>query len=158
LIYHFALAAFDGWTEYEKLSGGNWRPDHGHHSARHDYTVTIQDTGHPITRGMKTTFVQANDELYANLLWQPEGMFHVLATAWDDHKLYRQGEKQPLLGPGLDQPVLWTTKWGNGRILVTAMGHDADAMKSAAFAATFTRGAEWAASGEVTIPLPPELR
>jgi len=38
------------------------------------------------------------------------------------------------------------------------MGHDADAMKSAGFAATLTRGAEWAATGEVTIPLPAELR
>ena len=25
VIYHFAMAAFDGWTEYEKMSGGNWR-------------------------------------------------------------------------------------------------------------------------------------
>ena len=28
VLYHLALGAFDGWTEYEKMSGGNWR--HGH--------------------------------------------------------------------------------------------------------------------------------
>jgi type 1 glutamine amidotransferase len=158
VVYHFATAAFDGWTEYEKISGGNWRPNNGHHSARHDYTVTIVDKDHPITRGMKATFPQANDELYANLRWQPEGSFHVLATAWDDHSLYKPGEKQPIPGPGLNQPMLWTVNYGSGRVFVTAMGHDADAMKLPGFVATLTRGTEWAATGDVTIPLPDELK
>ncbi|HYM06191.1 MAG TPA: ThuA domain-containing protein [Terriglobales bacterium] len=158
VVYHFAMAAFDGWTEYEKMCGGNWRPNNGHHSARHDFTVEIKDTGHPVTRGMKASFSQANDELYANLRWQPEGGYHVLATAWDDHSRYKPGERQPIPGPGLNQPMLWTVNYGNGRVFVTALGHDPDAMKSAGFAATLTRGAEWAATGNVTIPLPDELR
>ncbi|MCL4850204.1 MAG: ThuA domain-containing protein, partial [Bryobacteraceae bacterium] len=32
VMYHFSTAAFDGWTEYEQMSGGNWRPNNGHHS------------------------------------------------------------------------------------------------------------------------------
>jgi len=158
VIYHFALAAFDGWTEYEKLSAGNWRPNHGHHSARHDYTVTVKDAGHPIMRGLKATFPQTNDELYANLQWQPAGAFHVLATAWDDHSLYKAGEKQPIPGPGANEPVLWTVDYGSGRVFITALGHDAAAMKSPGFIATLTRGAEWAATGNVTIPVPDELK
>jgi hypothetical protein len=158
VIYHFSLAAFDGWTAFETLSAGNWRPNFGHHSARHDFTVKVRDTGHPITRGMKASFPQPNDELYANLKWQPAGTFHVLATAWDDHALYKPGEKQPVPGSGLDHPMLWTVQSGKGRVFVTALGHDADAMKSAAFVGTFTRGTEWAATGEVTVPLPAELR
>jgi type 1 glutamine amidotransferase len=158
VIYHFALAAFDGWTEYEKLSAGNWRPNHGHHSARHDYTVTVKDADHPIMRGLKATFPEINDELYANLQWQPEGAFHVLATAWDDHSLYKQGEKQPVTGPGLNQPVLWTVNYGSGRVFVTALGHDAAAMSSPGFVTTLTRGTEWAATGNVTIPVPTELQ
>lgn len=151
VVYHFSMAAFEGWSEFEKMSGANWRPNHGHHSARHDFTVTIQDQEHPITRGMPATFVQANDELYANLKWQPEGSYHVLATAWDDHSLYKPDEKQPLAGRGLDQPMLWTVNYGSGRVFVTALGHDPDAMKSAGFIATFTRGTEWAATGNVTL-------
>ncbi len=158
VMYHFALAAFDGWTEFEKMCGANWRPNNGHHSARHDYTVTIRDTDHPITRGMKATFPEANDELYANLKWQPAGAFHVLATAWDDHSKYKPGEKQPIPGVGADEPVLWTVKYGSGRVFSTALGHDAAAMQSAGFAATLTRGTEWAATGDVTIPLPAELQ
>src|SRR6516165_1882991 len=63
VVYHFAAAAFDGWTEFEKMCGGNWRPNNGHHSARHDFTVTVTDPEHPITRGLRATFPQANDEL-----------------------------------------------------------------------------------------------
>ena len=85
VVYHFSTAAFNGWTEFEQMCAGNWRPNNGHHSARHDFTVTITDAEHPITRGMSATFPQANDELYANLKWQPEGSYHVLATAYDDH-------------------------------------------------------------------------
>src|SRR3989442_10053446 len=32
VIYHFALSAFEQWPEFEKMSGGNWRPNQGHHS------------------------------------------------------------------------------------------------------------------------------
>lgn len=81
----------------------------------------------------------------------------MLATAWDDHSLYKPGEKQPIPGAGADEPMLWTVKYGSGRVFATALGHDAAAMQSAGFAATLTRGAEWAATGEVTIPLPAEM-
>ena len=143
VMYHFSAAAFNGWSEYEKLSGGNWRPGNGHHSARHDFTVTIKDTEHPVTKGLKS-FTHTNDELYANLRWQPAGTYHVLATAWDDHKLYKN-PRQPTPGDGLDQPVLWTVQYGKGRVFATALGHDADAMKSEGFVTTLVRGATWAA-------------
>lgn len=149
VVYHFSMAAFEGWTEYEKMCGANWRPDNGHHSARHDFTVTVKDAEHPIMRGVPATFPQGNDELYANLKWQPAGSYHVLATAWDDHSLYKAGEKQPIPGKGLDQPMLWTVDYGKGRVFVTAMGHDPAAMKDAGFVTTFTRGTEWAATNGV---------
>ena len=99
VLYHLALGAFDGWTEYEKMSGGNWRPNNGHHSARHDFTVDIKDADHPITRGLKS-FRVTTDELYANLRWQPEGTYHVLATAYDDHALYQRQGAPADSGPG----------------------------------------------------------
>ena len=57
-------------------------------------------------------------------------------------------------GAGLNVPMLWTVNYGKGRVFVTALGHDPEAMKSAGFIATYTRGTEWAATGAVTIPLP----
>jgi hypothetical protein len=157
VLYHFALASFEHWPEFEKLSGGNWRPNQGHHSARHDYTVDVRDASHPIMKGLKKSFPQLNDELYANLKWQPPEAFHVLATAYDDHKLYKGQARQPIPGDGLDHPMLWTLNYGQGRIFVTALGHDAAAMKTAGFITTLQRGSEWAATGQVTIAAPAEL-
>jgi type 1 glutamine amidotransferase len=156
VLYHLALGAFDGWAEYEKMSGGSWRPNNGHHSARHDFTVDIKDTEHPITRGLKS-FQMTTDELYANLRWQPEGSYHVLATAYDDHALYNEKVRQPIPGPGIHQPILWTTQYGMGRVFVTTLGHGPGEVKQVAFGTTFARGAEWAATGKVTLPIPPEL-
>lgn len=163
VVYHFSAAAFNGWGEYEQMCAGNWRPNNGHHSARHDFTVTLADRDHPITQGIRATFAQANDELYANLKWQPtgaspEGSYHVLATAYDDHSLYKPNEKQPIPGAGMQQPMMWTVKFGAGRVFATALGHDADAMKLPGFLTTLARGAEWAATGRVTIPVPEELK
>jgi type 1 glutamine amidotransferase len=53
--------------------------------------------------------------------------------------------------------MLWTTSYGQGRVFVTALGHDVPAIRTPAFIATFVRGCEWAATGKVTVPLPPEL-
>jgi uncharacterized protein len=162
VVYHFSMAAFDGWAEYEKMSGGNWRPNNGHHSARHDFTVDVKDPEHPITRGLKASFPQSNDELYGNLRWQPQGSFHVLATANDNHALYQFSRTdsrapQPLNGPSTDEPMLWTVDYGQGRVFTTALGHDVATIQTPAFVTTFTRGAEWAATGKVTLPIPPAM-
>ena len=157
VMFHFSVAAFEGWEEYDKLSGGNWRTNQGHHAAAHDFTVDIKDTDHPVTRGLKKSFLQPKDELYANLKWQPEGTYHVLATAWDEHALYKGKAKQPTPGPGLHHPMLWTLQYGKGRVFATVLGHDAPAVSTPAFVVTFARGAEWAVTGNVTQPIPPEM-
>ncbi len=162
VVYHFSTAAFDGWTEYEKISAGNWRPNNGHHSALHSFVVDVKDQEHPITKGLKLKFPQPNDELYGNLRWQPAGTYHVLATAYDDHALYAASRTdsrapQPLVGAGADQPMLWTTDYGTGRVFTTALGHDVEQVQTPAFITTFTRGAEWAATGKVTLPIPAEM-
>jgi type 1 glutamine amidotransferase len=162
VVYHFSMAAFDGWTEYEKMSAANWRPNNGHHSAPHNYVVDIKDQEHPITKGLKLSFPQTNDELYSNLRWQPAGTYHVLATAYDDHALYAASRTdarapQPLEGAGANEPMLWTVDYGKGRVFTTALGHDVDQVQTPAFMVTFARGAEWAATGKVTLPIPPAM-
>jgi type 1 glutamine amidotransferase len=162
VVYHFSMAAFDGWTEYEKMSAANWRPNNGHHSAPHNYVVDIKDQDHPITKGLKLSFPQTNDELYSNLRWQPASTYHVLATAYDDHALYAASRTdarapQPLEGAGANEPMLWTVDYGKGRVFTTALGHDVEQVQTPAFTVTFARGAEWAATGKVTLPIPPAM-
>jgi len=157
VMYHLALGAFYHWTEWEKMSGGNWRDGRGHHSAQHDFDVDLIDRNHPITRGLKTPLRMEDDELYANLIYQPEGNYHVLATAYDDHSLYGENVRQPIPGPGIHQPILWTVDYGQGRVFVTTLGHDGEDVLHPTFVTTFTRGAEWAATGAVTLAIPPAL-
>ena len=157
VLFHFSAASGDGWAEYEKMSGGNWRPGHGHHSPMHGFELTVRDTDHPVMRGIRPKLRVVWDELYANLKWQPAGTYHVLATAWDDHKLYQGKAKQPTPGDGMDHPILWTVNYGQGKVFATVLGHDAAAVQTPVFTGTFTRGAEWAATGVVTIPLPRQI-
>jgi len=157
VMYHLALGALYHWTEWEKMSGGNWRDGRGHHSAQHDFDVDLIDRNHPITRGLKTPLRMEDDELYANLIYQPEGSYHVLATAYDDHSLYGENVRQPIPGPGIHQPILWTVDYGQGRVFVTTLGHDGEDVLHPTFVTTFTRGAEWAATGAVTLAIPPAL-
>jgi len=157
VLYHLSLGAFDGWTDYEKMSGGNWRPNQGHHSPQHDYALDIKDPDHPIMSGFKTPLMIKNDELFANLRWQPEGSYHVLATAYDDHSRYGAQDKQTKVGAGTDEPILWTTQFGKGRVFNIALGHGPEDTENPEFKAIFMRGVEWATTGKVTIPVPPEF-
>ena len=157
VLYHLSLGAFDGWTDYEKMSGGNWRPNQGHHSPQHDFALNITDPDHPIMSGFKTPLNIKFDELFANLRWQPEGSYHVLATAYDDHSLYGAQDKQTKVGAGTDEPILWTTQFGQGRVFNIALGHGPEDTENPEFKAIFMRGVEWATTGKVTIPVPPEF-
>jgi type 1 glutamine amidotransferase len=154
VVYHHAAASFQDWPEYEKLVGCVWRTAQSHHSPVHDYEVKIQDPSQPVMSGL-TPFMAQTDELYAGLKCQPADKLHVLATGWDDHSLYKAkpGEAPPT-GPSRDEPLLWTLNYGSGRVFATMLGNDMRAVHTAGFISTFVRGAEWAATGNVTIPPP----
>jgi len=93
--------------------------------------------------------MHAKDELYS-LLRGPAKNLHILATAYSDPKQS---------GTGRNEPVLFTVKYGKGRIFHTVLGHTGGetpppAMECVGFIVTFQRGAEWAAIGEVTQKVP----
>ena len=47
--------------------------------------------------------------------------------------------------------------YGKGRVFHITMGHSGYACRSVAFIVPFVRGTEWAATGEVTIPVPEDM-
>src|SRR5215467_5031382 len=144
VVYHHTTTAFEDWPEFARLAGGTYYKG-AQHSPIHEFKVDIADRDHPITRGLKASFLQPPDELYANMGMQPAGTYHVLATAWDDHSLYTTFHT-PVEGPGKNEPVMWTVKAGEGRVFATMLGHSGPAIQNAGFRATFTRGVEWAAT------------
>ena len=155
VVYHHSATAFLDWPEFARLSGGSY--DRGaQHSPIHDFNVELVDREHPITRGLKATFHQPPDELYAHMQMQPAGSFHVLANAWDDHALYVTFHS-PVEGPGQYEPLMWTVQANLGRVFATMIGHSVQAIQGEGFRVTFTRGVEWAATGAVTQPAPPSM-
>lgn len=150
VVYHASNNAFDGWEEYDKLVGGTWRATAGH-APIHAYTVETKTPEHPVMKGI--TSFQTTDELYHRLSMQPN--IQVLASAFDDPKNCGRGGKN--CGTGQHEPLIWTVSYGAGRVFSTALGHNVEALKSPGFVATLQRGAEWAATGQVTIPLPAGL-
>jgi type 1 glutamine amidotransferase len=149
--YHSSNNAFWGWDEFDKLVGGTWR-EAASHAPYHTYTVKIVDPGDPIMKGMPPSFTET-DELYNHLNMQPD--IHLLASAWDDPKNCFNPQR---CGSGKDEPLIWTVKYGTGRVFQTALGHDVKAMAGAGFQITLARGTEWAATGNVTIPVPADVK
>ena len=114
------------------------------HGALFPWTVTVWTADHPIVAGLPRVWTHDRDELWFRARGPAEKVA-VLATA---------------LAPETKQnePVLWTVDYGKGRVFATMLGHDAGAMKCLGFRLTLARGAEWAATGKVTLPVPPEMK
>jgi type 1 glutamine amidotransferase len=171
VVYHFACAAFPKWKEYNEIIGlGGWGGRNekagpyvrwkegeivrdpspgigGGHGPSQEFQIVVRDAEHPVTKGLPEKFMQCKDELYG-WLRGPAKNLTVLATAF-----------APKSKGGADEhePILFTVKYGKGRVFFQALGHTAKELKSVAFIATFQRGAEWAATGEVTQKVPDDF-
>ncbi len=172
VVVHAANNAFGDWAEYNRMIGlGGWggrtektgpyvyyneqgklvrdeKPGSGgHHGPQHPFVIVVRDQEHPITRGMPSAWMHAQDELYDMLRGPGENM-HVLATA------FASPEKG---GTGRHEPMIFTIDYGKGRVFHTPMGHAEYSMECTGFIATLQRGTEWAATGKVTQELPKDF-
>jgi type 1 glutamine amidotransferase len=144
---HSANNAFTGWTQYEQMLALMWREGTGH-GKFHDFDVRITDGNHPIARGL-SDFTNHPDELYHKLVNSQNVRFHTLAVA---HSSVESG------GTGNDEPMAITLHFGKGRVFATPLGHvwtnqphTKPSVCDPQFKILLCRGAEWAATGEVTL-------
>jgi hypothetical protein len=165
VIIHAANHPFADWPEFNRMMGLGWRDNPNAGKAlkiREDgsirtipkgtgtgatwdpkkpVTITVRDVEHPITRGMPARWRHAADEVYHTLRGPAEGL-HLLLSYQSD---------QSTESPGEHEPAAWTVEFGRGRIFVTPLGHDSDGQRCPGFASLVSRGAEWAATGRVTL-------
>ena len=138
---HAGSSSFYDWPEYQQLAGGSWKLGQTGHGPPHDFTVKLVDANHLVTHGL-TNFV-TTDELWHRTALQTN--IGILATA------YSAPEWQ---GTGKDEPVAFTTGFGQGRSFNLLLGHDTKAMAAAGFQQLLCRGTEWAATGKVSADKP----
>lgn len=173
-VIHAANNAFPDWPAWNQMIGLGWRgasfgdrvtvddagkvvrtpkgegPSAGH-GPRHAYKVIVRNAEHPITKGMPTEWMHAKDELYHGQRGPAKHM-EILASA---HSNKAGG------GTGANEPMIWVIPFGKGRVFTTLLGHvstdDNQAIRCTGFRTVMLRGAEWAATGQVTIPIPNEF-
>ena len=128
----------------------------------HEYSVVTRAPEHPIMRGLPSVWLHGTDELYSNQRGPAKNMT-ILATAYSDPaREAHWGERTH--GTGEHEPMVHTVRFGRGRVFGTAMGHvdggapmgsgPWPAMECIGFITMIQRGAEWAATGNVTQPVP----
>ncbi len=169
---HAANNSFPDWLEYNKMIGlGGWgdRDEKdgpyvyytnegelirdpspgtcGSHGPAHIFPITVRVKDHPITEGMPEEWLTTKDECYAQLRGPAENMT-VLATGKD------VSGKAPT---DRHEPMLMVVDYGKGRVFHTTLGHDDYSIESVGFITSFLRGTEWAATGEVTVPIPQDF-
>jgi uncharacterized protein len=172
VIVHAANNAFGDWPAYNRIIGlGGWggRTEKtgpfvyvnetgaitrdtspgagGHHGPQHEFQIRTRDAEHPIMRGLPPLWMHTKDELYDRLRGPAEAL-HVLATA------YSAPEYD---GTRRHEPMLMTLEYGEGRVFHTVLGHADYSINCVGFITTLQRGAEWAATGKVTVGVPDDF-
>ncbi len=175
VIFHSASIPFPDWKEYNEMTGlGGWNDRNekegpyvyyrgnelivdttrgigGSHGEKHEFEIRTRITDHPVTNNLPLRWMHAEDELYQQLRGPAKNM-QLLATAFADTSFG---------GTGRHEPVLMAINYGQGRIFHTTLGHaedkDSPALHCAGFIVTLQRGAEWAATGNVTQEVPADF-
>lgn len=169
VIIHAANNAFSDWPEWNQMIGLGWRgsdfgdritldeqrkvvrvpknegPGAGH-GRTHEFIVETLEAEHPVMKGLPEKWLHANDELYHGQRGPAQDM-RILAAAFSAKETG---------GTGAYEPMIWWIPFGKGRVFTTLMGHvgDTRAIRCIGFITIMNRGAEWAATGRVTLPIP----
>jgi len=128
-------------TEYQFMTGGQWV---AHPGGIIRYTVDITDRTHPITRGLND-FRMKSEQYYLHT--DPGNQ--VLATTTFSG---RHGGVPWVRGTVM--PVVWTRRYGRGRVFFSSAGHVADDFKVPEALEIAKRGILWAARQRIV----PEYR
>ncbi len=142
VVIHAAACTFQTWPEFQELIALTWQTNYTAHGTYHTFRVSVEDHAHPIVQELADFYT--TDELYHQMVHLPEQPLHVVLKAFS---------AKEQAGTGNYEPVLVCTELGRGRGVNLVLGHDVPAMGSG-FRTLLLRSAEWAATGQVTLPPP----
>lgn len=122
--------SFRDEPDYQFMTGGNWVAHPGNII---DYTVTVPDTGDPITAGIGD-FPYRSEQYYLHC--DPSNQVLATTRFTGEHCAWAQG---------VEMPVVWKRQHGQGRVFYSSLGHTSDEFDVPEMAMLFRRGAQWAA-------------
>ena len=106
-------------------------------------TVTVEDTHHPVMKGIPSSFVIKDEEWYTYDT-TPRPNVYVLASV--DEKTYLPATDKKMG----DHPVIWTNEHMKARNVYIFMGHRPEHFNNPSFTRIFTNAIFWAASQQET--------
>lgn len=128
--------AFRKNVAWQFMTGGNWVAHPGGDGV--PYRVNIRNNSSPLTIGIKD-FDVASEHYYLHV----DPAVEVLATTrFPSVKWYHSTNGE------VDMPVVWTKRWGHGRVFYNALGHHDDIFDIPEAWELMTRGMLWAAEGK----------
>ena len=125
--------SFRDATEYQFMVGGQWVSHPGNDGVT--YTVNIRDHSHAIT-GSLPDFELTSEQYYMHV----DPAVKVLATT----QFPTAPGPHTTNGP-VDMPVVWTKRYGQGKIFFCSLGHRPEDIASGPAAEIMKRGLAWAA-------------
>lgn len=127
--------AFRTDVEWQFMTGGQWVAHPGNDGV--SYTVQLRREASPLVAGI-ADFEVCSEQYYMHV----DPAVRVLATT----RFPVADGPHTLNGP-VDMPVVWTKRWGVGRVYYCSLGHHADIVDMAPVRELMSRGFGWAAEG-----------
>ncbi len=125
--------AFRNNVEWQFMTGGNWVAHPGNDGT--EYEVNIKQSSSPIVKGI-ADFMVKSEQYYLHV----DPAVEVLATT-----RFPVADGPHVTNGIVDMPVVWTKRWGKGRVFYCSLGHDADVMAAPECRKIMARGFKWAA-------------
>jgi hypothetical protein len=123
---HTASICFDGWEEWPKILGASWTWGSSFHAPAGEVEVECLELVDPITAGLPR--FEVFDEVYRNL--------DIGADSRPLLQARMRGEQEY-------HPVLWTHRYGAGRVVYDALGHGPESVGEATHREVLGRAARW---------------
>lgn len=167
VIHHSSVWLDDDMPDdYKKMWGYYFTSPQSRKNPADDVIVKIQKPEDPIMKGLED-FMDVGDDFFTGVL-ETERHKEVLAAVYDDITMYPkigwpsahhpvlipEGKLENMRGVNTMQPVAWKNSFGEGRVFACSIGHDIDTYRRINYLTMFVRGAEWAATGKVTLDKP----
>lgn len=119
-------------TDYQFMVGGQWVAHPGDDGVT--YQVHILDPDHPLTEGMKD-FTVVSEQYYMHV--DPAVKVHATTRFPVADGPYKSNDE-------VDMPVVWTKKWGKGKVYYCSLGHVAEIVRMPEVVKLMRNGFLWA--------------